>query len=178
MLVENVHRRGQTQLGKLTPKADQDKFVSGWAVVEGNAPPGWHGVGDMIDGIPIDKDGHKLMRFQEFKEGGKTRDIKYAGMTIREMIVDRQTTIEANKFCAALSEAVVQREEMNVQQTDIGRMFSKNTASSYDMVPQMAFGNQQPAGSIHVEAPRKGWPKGKPRGPRKAKEVSQTQPTT
>lgn len=178
MLIENVNRRSQTQLGKLTPKADQSKFVSGWGVVEGNAPPGWNGVGEMLDGIPIDRDGAKLMRFQEFTENGKTRDIKYQGMTIREMVVDRETVNEANRYCGQLSEANVQREESNVQQKDLGRLFSKNTNSGYEQVTQFVPTNQNPfQGAQEPQATRKGWPKGKPRGPRKKAQVSEPQPT-
>lgn len=173
-LIENVHSRSQTRLGKLTPSADQRKFVSGWGVVEGTAPPGWHGVGEMMDGIPIASDGSKLLQFNEHKVDGKTRDIKYQGMTLREMIAKREDCNDANRYCGFISEQAVQREEQNVQNQELGQHFSKQISSGYEAAPVMDFGNQnqfQP-----VEPKRKGWPKGKPRGPR-AKAQSQNQPT-
>lgn len=172
-LIENVHSLSQTRLGKLTPSADQRKFVSGWGVVEGNAPPGWHGVGEMIEGIPIDKDGAKLLPFQEHKVNGKTRDIKYQGMTLREMVADRKDVNEANRYCGFISEQKVQQEEQNVQNQELGQQLTKQISSGYEAAPVMDFGNQnqfQP-----VEPKRKGWPKGLKRGPRQPK--SENQPT-
>lgn len=181
MLVENVHRRTQTSLGKLTPHADQGKFASAWGVVEGNAPSGWHGVGDLQDGIPVDRDGRMLMRFTEHKENGKTHDIKYHGMTLREMVVDRKYTRQADQFCAALSEEKVQREEQNVQTRDTGQLFTKQINSGYEDVPQGGFNTPQEPNPFHtdVPAPRKskGWPKGKPRGPRKSTSPEPTNQT-
>lgn len=169
-LVENVAARSQTRLGKLTPSADQRKFVSGWAVVEGNAPSGWHGVGDMIDGIPVDQHHTKLLKFHEHKVDGKTRDIKYQGMTLREMVTPREDTEEANRYCGWLSEQEVQREEQNVQNQELGQQFSKHVQSGYEQIHTQFEGNPFAQSEPAPGKPR-GWPKGKPRGSRKTQET-------
>jgi len=168
-LIENLQARSQTRLGKLTPKANQDRLVSGWGVVEGNAPPGWNGVGEMMDGIPIDKDGRKLLQFTEHKINGKTNDIKYGGMTLREMVAKREDVREADRFNGLISEQNVQREEQNVQNQELGQLFTKNTQSGYETVPQFAFGNTGDQTISSPEQTRRGWPKGKKRGPRAPK---------
>jgi hypothetical protein len=177
-LVENVHRRNQTSLGKLTPSADQRKFVSGWGVVEGTPPSGWHGVGDMMDGIPISSDGAKLLQFTEHRVNGKTRDIKYMGMTLREMVADRRDVNEANKYCGFISEQRVQKEEQNVQNRELGQQLTKTIQSGYEAAPVADFSNafQNPDQFQPAEPKRKGWPKGKKRGPRVSAET-QPQPT-
>lgn len=172
-LITNVAARSQTRLGKLTPTSDQSKFVGGFGVVEGNAPPGWHGVGEMKEGIPVSNDHEKFLQWEEHKNAkGETREIKYQGMTLREMRAKREDTDEANRYCGWLSEEKVQREEQALQHQELGQHLSKTTTSGYESVPDLKFGSDnQFAQPYQPPAQRKGWPKGKPRGPRKQPET-------
>lgn len=125
----------------------------------------------MMDGIPIASDGAKLLQFDEHKVNGKTRDIKYQGMTLREMIAKRDDVNEANRYCGFISEQKVQQEEQNVQNHELGQQLTKQISSGYEAAPVMDFGNQnqfQPS-----EPKRKGWPKGLKRGPRQPKVENQ-----
>lgn len=104
MIVENVEHRSQTRLGKLTPKARQDQYASGWGVVEGSAGAGWHGIADYQDGIEFGEAGEKKIRFKEFRDAsGKTHDVVFNGMKLREMVCEREHINAKDAYEAAIS---------------------------------------------------------------------------
>lgn len=89
MIVENVQTSNQTHLGKLTPRAPQERFSSAFAVRDGNCPTGWNTVDDMKHGVSFGERMEKRLVFHEHVEDGKPHDVEFNGLKLREMRVER-----------------------------------------------------------------------------------------
>lgn len=91
-------------MGKLTPKARQDQYVSEFAVIEGNCPSGWRGVADYQDGIEFGENGEYKLPFTEHKDAkGKTNDVIFNGLKLREMVAPREDAVKRNEIEGRIS---------------------------------------------------------------------------
>lgn len=132
-LITDISDRRQHGFDKLTPKADARKFRSAFAVVEGNAPPGWFGVQDYTSGITRGIPGHqKLLHYDEFKdENGKTNDIHYKGMKLREMVVQEEHAAWMDRYEGSLSEGLVNEYEKGKKDVGEGRSYTSHTKDEF-----------------------------------------------
>src|SRR4030095_8709902 len=133
-IVENVEHRSQIRLGKLTPPARPDQHASDFAVVEGNAPSGWRGVGDYLDGIEFGEHGEYKLQYSEFKDAkGKTNDVHFNGLKLREVIVPRKDAEFRNKYEAKVSRERTAIAEQGANQGAAG--ITVQSASRTTIVP-------------------------------------------
>lgn len=120
-IVENVTARAQVRMGKLTPKARQDQFGSDWAVIEGNCPSGWRGVADYQDGIEFGENGEYKLPYTEFKDAkGKTNDVIFNGLKLREMVAPIEDIRKRNEIEAGISRERVKLAEQGPNQGAAG----------------------------------------------------------
>lgn len=103
MIVENIHTQNQTHLGKLTPRAPQDRLSSAFAIRDGNCPTGWQTVDDMKHGVAFGERMEKRLQFREFKDGDKPHDVEFNGLKLREMVTERQYIEQKDRIEGAVS---------------------------------------------------------------------------
>lgn len=91
--------------GSFIPKADQTKFRSAFACVDGEKKLGWEDAQSMSQGR-ISQDGKAKLVFHEFKDSaGKVNEVKYQGMRLREFQVAIDASLEMDKYAAKISAA-------------------------------------------------------------------------
>jgi hypothetical protein len=172
MIVDNIHERSQTHLGKLTPRARQDRFTSTFAIREGNAPSGWNTIGDCENGIPFGLNGEKSIRLQEYKDEttGKYNDVDYQGLKLREMVVERKWSDEKDRYEANLSRKITAQVERPQARSAGGVTIKSETTSHIEAAPEVtpelldtAFdstpANAEPAAVITAPGRPRGRPK-------------------
>lgn len=94
---------GGSPTGTFAPRADQKKFVSTFACVSGDKKGGWSDGHQMQQGVPT-QDGKGRITFDELKDDkGKTHDIKFNGMTLREFTAPREMAKKKEAYDANLS---------------------------------------------------------------------------
>lgn len=176
-LVTHAHRKAQQGAGKFTGRADQKRYVSSWAIVEGNSEDrGFPHLRDMLDGVPFGENG-EAVQWKEFRDGNdKPHEIHDRGLRLREVFTERDVLDYKNRVEGAMSMARINRfldEEQSKTQMrggDVSRAeLQPKVVEEIDQDPDAPSMPPQPA----AVRPR-GWPKGKPRGPKSA---PATQPT-
>jgi hypothetical protein len=137
---EILEERGFGATGTFSPKADQSKFVSTFAVINGEKKAGWQDGHTVQTGIPT-TDGKARLCFSEFKGGdSKPNDIKINGMVLREFTAPREDAQAKEKYDANLSNekmrAVSSPVNITASETTVGR----TNAMEFDkMVPPEQF---------------------------------------
>jgi len=114
-LATDAKPRAQQAYGRFKPQADLSQKSVIWAAVDGDTDGRWPTVDELTNtGIPVGTMGREFLKYEEFKgKGGKTHDIKYAGVTLREMVcpkelADQKTAKEAaesTEVCRTFLEA-------------------------------------------------------------------------
>lgn len=114
-LATDSRPRSQQTYGRFKPQADLDKHSVVWAAVEGDTDGRWPTVDEITNtGLPVGTQGREFLKYEEFKgKGNKPHDIKYAGVTLREMIcpkdlADQKTAkeaMESTELCKTFLEA-------------------------------------------------------------------------
>jgi len=98
-------------MGKTTPHADQTKFRSMWACVEGDNDGRWPSVREAQEGIPVGNDGRYRLPFEPLRCGEKNsayHDITVGRVKLREMIVPLQDAQDKDKYEGNLSTRVLE----------------------------------------------------------------------
>lgn len=93
-------------VGTFAPQADQAKFRSCFAIVDGPSQPGWETKNSMQQGIPT-QDGRRKLTFDEFKRDGKVNDIMHKGMRLREFVTPVEQARAKEQYDAGISNEVV-----------------------------------------------------------------------
>ncbi len=106
MIITNATGRSQQVLGKFKPQADQSKFGSRFAVVEGRHTAGWPTLRDITtNGTPIHDGSKGYLKYTEYLDSdGKPNDVVLEnGTVVREVFVERKYIDEVNKIEAGIS---------------------------------------------------------------------------
>lgn len=101
-------------MGTLAPHADQTRYRSLWACVDGENDGRWPSVRQAEEGMPVGNNGRKRLPYKAFKGGEKNsayHEITYGKTKLREMIVDLADAEEKDKYEGSLSSEVVSRFE-------------------------------------------------------------------
>lgn len=99
-------------MGTFTPHADQTKYRSLWACVEGDNDGRWPSVRQAKEGIPVGNDGRKRLPYDEFKGGEKGNayhEITVGKVKLREMVVPIEDAVEKDRYEGMLSTREVDR---------------------------------------------------------------------
>lgn len=110
-LITHATPRAQSAYGSFTPKADQRRYRSAFAAVEGGSDRRFPPLGDIInEGLPVGTKGTHSIRFDQFNgPDGKPHDVKLpGGLVVRECIVPIEDAFEKERLEGQESEAVVQ----------------------------------------------------------------------
>lgn len=111
MIIENAEGQSQQVLGKFKPRADQSKYRSTFAVVEGRHTSGWPTLRDITThGVPIHDGSLGYLRHTEFRdENNNTNDVVLQnGTVVRECVTElKYAEVSKNR------EANVSNERLN-----------------------------------------------------------------
>jgi hypothetical protein len=95
-------------MGTLAPHADQSKFRSFWACVEGENDGRWPSVREAQEGLRVGNDGRKKLPYTQFeRDKGKYHDVAYGKVKLREMIVPIEDAREKDRYEGMLSTRAV-----------------------------------------------------------------------
>jgi hypothetical protein len=104
-------------MGTFAPHADQTKFRSLWACVDGKNDGRWPSVRQAEEGMPVGNNGRMRLPYKAHKGGEKNsafHDITFGEVKLREMVVPIEDAMEKDKYEGALSSEQVSRFESNL----------------------------------------------------------------
>ncbi len=115
-LVTDAQPRAQQAYGRFKPRADLTKKSVIWAAVEGDTDGRWSTVDELKEiGVPVGTRGLEFLKYEEHidPKTKKPHDIKYGGVTLREMVcpkelADQKTAkeaMESTEMCRLFMEA-------------------------------------------------------------------------
>lgn len=104
-------------MGSFAPHADQTKFRSNWACIEGDNDGRWPSVREAKDGLRIGNDGRKKLAWQEFQGADKKpHDIIVGKTKLREMIAPVEDILERDRYEGACSTRAVENFTANTEE--------------------------------------------------------------
>lgn len=101
--IEVIDEPGFGSGGSFAPKADQKRFRSMFACVDGKKAPGWMDEHSARSGV-VSQDGRRRLRYEEFTGENKQRNqFTVNGMTVKEMVVPVEAALEFEQHAAGIS---------------------------------------------------------------------------